>query len=47
MVGVPRNPTEFMAAAQKAGHRRGHLVRTLADVAKAIEATWNGLNTGF
>ena len=38
MVGVPRNPTEFMAAAQKAGHPRGHLVRTSADVAKAIEA---------
>jgi len=37
-VGVPRNPTEFMRAAQQVGHPRGHLVRTSSGVAKAIEA---------
>ena len=37
-VGVPRNPTEFMRAAQQVGHPRGHLVRTSSEVEKAIEA---------
>ena len=39
MVEVPRNPSEFMAAAQKAGHPwgGGQLVRISADVARAVE----------
>ena len=37
-VGVPRNPTDFMRAAQQVGHPRGHLVRTSKAVEKAIEA---------
>ena len=38
LVGVPRSPTEFMAAAQKVGHPRGHLVRTSSEISQAIKA---------
>ena len=38
LVGVPRSPTEFMAAAQKVGHPRGHLVRTSSETSQAVKA---------
>lgn len=38
MVGVPRTPSEFVEAVRLVGHPCGHLVRTSADVDRAIKA---------